>query len=86
MKLSGEWKKLNSAIYESKYGDRIHTGGMIKMASGHEIFLSYILADLAISKYIDMQGSRKRGMMLFTEIAKPEEVLRISKKNSHLVF
>ena len=77
MKLTGEWKKLGPSVYESKYGDRVHTGGMIKMASGHRISLGYIPADIAMSKFITMAGNRKRGMMLFTDIAEPTLIMKL---------
>ena len=79
-KLSGEWRHLGGGVYESKYNDRIHTGGLIMMAGGHQkIFMSNIKADLSIYEYIKVAGSRKRGMMLFTELAKPSEILAISR-------
>ncbi|AUR87398.1 hypothetical protein NVP1158O_60 [Vibrio phage 1.158.O._10N.261.45.E12] len=79
-KLRGEWKYLGSGVHESKYGDRIHSGGMILMASGDRVSLSHFPSLKAIAPYICIQGgSKRRGLMLFTEIAKPNEILAISR-------
>lgn len=76
-KLRGNWKRLTPSIYESKYGDRVHTGGLIKFANGDLIRLSNSKSHTALSCYVDVAGNKKRGMMLFTEIAKPADIMKI---------
>lgn len=76
-KLRGNWKRLTPSVYESKYGDRIHTGGLIKFANGDLIRLSNFKSYMAISCCIHVAGNKKRGMMLFTEIAKPADIMAI---------
>ena len=76
-KLRGKWKQLTPGIYESKYGDRVHTGGLIIFANGDIIRLSNFYSYMAVSDYMALAGNKKRGMMLFTEIAKPSEIMAI---------
>lgn len=76
-KLRGNWKMLTPSIYESKYGDIIHTSGLIKFANGDLIRLSNYKSYMSISGYIDVAGNKKRGMMLFTEIAKPADIMAL---------
>ena len=76
-KLRGEWKKLSPSVYESRYGDRIHTGGLIRFANGDQIRLSHLQSRMVISDYVKVAGSKRRGMMLFTEIAKPSDIMEI---------
>ncbi len=76
-KLRGNWKMLTPSVYESKYGDRVHTGGLIMFANGDLIKLSNLKSRMALSCYVDVAGNKKRGMMLFTEIAKPVDIMEI---------
>lgn len=77
-KLKGDWVYLGSGIFESKYGDRIHSAGMALMASGDKFSLNRLSSLIALSECIRVTGgSKRRGLMLFTELATPSEIARI---------
>ena len=80
-KLRGEWKKLSPSVYESKHGDRIHTGGLVTMASGHKIRCHNFYVDLVMDELEVMGGNKKRALMLFAETARPVEIAFLSARS-----
>ncbi len=64
VKLSGKWKHIGSAVYESTNGDRIHLNGLIRFAN-KEHLTPLIEQFNGVVRLVG--GSRKRALMYIAE-------------------
>lgn len=67
MKIQGPWRKLSGCVFERIDGTRIHTQGLLRYSNGDTIRCSNI------SHYSRIQGSVRRGLMLWANEIVPME-------------
>ena len=65
-KLSGKWKRLSGAVYESINGTRVHMLGLIGCQKQIDVDSPAYISDFLKFERI-MGGNRKRALMLMAE-------------------
>lgn len=59
MKINGRWRKVGPSVYERIDGVRIHLQGLLRLPEGK------IIRCPSIRKYSKIQGSVRRGLMMW---------------------